>query len=549
MNKHVDAIVIGAGAGGGIIAKELACSGMKTVLFERGGCATYDYHPNDELMNQRLHIIGAVHGPDRRKSPYVEVAKDGSIVKSRPDRLDYTIIAACVGSGTVSYGAMAWRFMPQDFRLKSIYGCPEGSTLADWPISYDDLEPFYEKAEWEIGVSGDNSKNPFAPPRKKNFPMPAFEFNKEAKVVAAAAERMGLHPFPIPMLRNSVPYNGRAACIRNRTCCGYACPVDAKNGTQNTVIPKAIESGNCELRTHCVVAEILMDGKRAKGVRYFDENNEEKIQTADVVVVAASACESARLLLNSRTSLFPNGIGNNFDNVGRNLQSHAYTGAWGLFDYDILELNGPGATLGISDFNHNEKEGIIGGVLCTEFYVLPYGFSRARPPSYPKWGREHKKFQRQNYRRMVRLHGPVQDVPTPGMRVQVEDSVRDFWGIPVTKFSGSRHPLDRKHCQFLSEKAASVLREAGAKQVWMNVGGLGRAGGQHQCGTCRMGDDPKTSVVDPNCKVWGVDNLYVGDGGVLVSAGGFNPVLTIMALAYRTGAHIAGEFAKKGSAA
>ena len=150
---------------------------------------------------------------------------------------------------------------------------------------------------------------------------------------------------------------------------------------------------------------------------------------------------------------------------------------------------------------------------------------------------------------MVRLHGPVQDVPTPGMRVQVEDSVRDFWGIPVTKFSGSRHPLDRKHCQFLSEKAASVLREAGAKQVWMNVGGLGRAGGQHQCGTCRMGDDPKTSVADPSYKVWGVDNLYVGDGGVLVSAGGFNPVLTIMALAYRTGAHIAGEFAKKGSAA
>ena len=131
MNKHVDAIVIGAGAGGGVIAKELACSGMKTVLFECGGWATYDYHPNDELMNQLLHIIGAVHGPDRRKSPYVEVAKDGSIVKSRPDRPDYTIIAACVGSGTVSYGAMAWRFMPQDFRLKSIYGCPEGSTLAD----------------------------------------------------------------------------------------------------------------------------------------------------------------------------------------------------------------------------------------------------------------------------------------------------------------------------------------------------------------------------------------------------------------------------------
>lgn len=191
MNKHVDAIVIGAGAGGGIIAKELACSGMKTVLFERGGWATYDYHPNDELMNQRLHIIGAVHGPDRRKSPYVEVAKDGSIVKSRPDRPDYTIIAACVGSGTVSYGAMAWRFMPQDFRLKSIYGCPEGSTLADWPISYDDLEPFYEKAEWEIGVSGDNSKNPFAPP-SENWLKEARNFKR--------SQQHSLHPMSFSQL-------------------------------------------------------------------------------------------------------------------------------------------------------------------------------------------------------------------------------------------------------------------------------------------------------------------------------------------------------------
>ena len=140
--------------------------------------------------------------------------------------------------------------------------------------------PFMRKAEWEIGVSGDDSQNPFASPRKKPQPMPPFENNKEGKVLAAACERLGLHPFPIPMLRNSVPYNGRPACIRNRTCVGFACPVDGKNGTHNTVIPTAMATGNCEVRVHCQVAEILSDSSgRITGVRYFDEKG--KGQDAD----------------------------------------------------------------------------------------------------------------------------------------------------------------------------------------------------------------------------------------------------------------------------
>jgi choline dehydrogenase-like flavoprotein len=240
---------------------------------------------------------------------------------------------------------MAWRFMENDFRMRSVYGAVEGSTLADWPISCGELEPYYEKAEWEIGVSGDDSGNVFKAPRKKPLPMPPLAPGKEHEVLEGAAKRLGLHPFHIPMLRNSVPYNGREACMRCRWCVGFACEVNAKNGTQNTVIPKALASGNCDLRTECVVKQIMTDGHgRATGVNYFDAQGRLQEQTADVVVVSASATESARVLLNSASRLFPNGIGNRYDWVGRNLQGHAYTGAIGLMESEVYDDIGPGAS-------------------------------------------------------------------------------------------------------------------------------------------------------------------------------------------------------------
>jgi len=246
-NKHVNAIVVGAGAGGGIVAKELSVAGMSVVLFERGGWASFDDVDNDELNSQRTTVLGNAYGPDDKRHKRVLVYPDGSTNIVLPSEGGYNNNAACVGSGTVSYGAMAWRFMQQDFKLKTIYGHVEGSTLEDWPITYEELEPDYEKAEWEIGVAGDDSQNPFAPPRRKPHPMPPFSHNKEAEILMEAARRIGYHPFPIPMARNSVPYGGRPACIRMRTCAGFACPVNAKGGTQNTVIPVALETGNCEL--------------------------------------------------------------------------------------------------------------------------------------------------------------------------------------------------------------------------------------------------------------------------------------------------------------
>jgi choline dehydrogenase-like flavoprotein len=538
-NPHVNAVVIGAGAAGGVVAKELAEAGLSVVLFERGRWQGFDDHTDDELISQRTTVLGNAYGPDDQRYRRVILNPDGSKRVVLASDGGYNNNAACVGGGTLSYGAMAWRFMPQDFRMRSTYGVPEGSTLEDWPISYDDLEPCYEKAEWEFGVSGDDGRNPFAPPRKKPQPMPPFPYNKEGLLLEAAAKRIGWHPFPIPMLRNSTTYQGRSACIHMRSCVGFACPVNAKNGSQNTVIPRALASGNCELRTQCVVAEIIIDDQgRALGVRYFDSRDKQDIQTADLVVVSASATETARLLLNSRSRLFPNGAGNNNDWVGRNLQGHAYTGANGLMEQEIYEEAGPGACVALCDFNHGNPNVVGGGLLANEFIRLPYLFSSDRPPGEPKWGKAHKDFQRKYYKRQVSIRGPVQEMPVYSARVDVDGGVKDHWGIPVARLSGQRHANDVEVGRFLAVKAEALIKELGAVKTWQSTPGRGLSGGQHQAGTCRMGNDPKTSVTNKFGQVHQIDNLFIADGSLNVTNGGFNPALTIMALGYWVSAGI-----------
>jgi choline dehydrogenase-like flavoprotein len=539
---HVNAVVVGAGAGGGIVARELAEAGLSVVLFERGRWQSFADHGHDELISQRTSPLGNAFGPDNAR--YRRVVQDGDgwrVVK--PNDGAYSNNAACVGGGTLSYGAMAWRFMPQDFRMRATYGALDGSTLADWPLSYDDLEPFYEKAEWEIGVSGDDARNPFAPPRRRPQPMPPFPYNTEAQRLAPAAERLGLHPFPIPMLRNSVPYGGRGACIRCRACVGFACEVNAKCGTHNTVIPKALATGLCTLRTEAKVAEVLLDDRgRARGVRYFDADDRAQVQTADLVVLAASATETARLLLNSTSKLFPKGAGNTNDWVGRNLQGHAYTGAVGLFDDETYDDVGAGACLAICDYNHGNPGLVGGGLLANEFIRLPYLFTNLRPPGAARWGKAHKDFQRRFYKRHIVVMGPVQEMPVFDARVDVDPAVKDHWGVPVARLSGHRHAHDLEIAEFLSARAEAWLREAGAAETWRSRPGRGLSGGQHQAGTCRMGDDPKTSVTNRYGQLHDIDNVFVADGSLHVTNGGFNPVLTIMALAYWVSAYVRKEW-------
>jgi choline dehydrogenase-like flavoprotein len=532
--KRVNAVVVGAGAAGGIVAKELSAAGLSVVQLERGKWYTANDCRKDDLRNQRTTVLGNAFGPEDYGNPRVSVDADGTPHIMLPSEGGYQNNAACVGGGTLSYGAMAWRYMPQDFRMRSTYGAPAGSSLEDWPISYDDLEPYYEKAEYEIGISGDDSGNPFHAPRRRPLPMPPLPPNREFQILEPAAKRLGLHPFPISMARNSVPYNGRGPCMRCRWCVGFACEVDAKNGSQNTVIPVALATGNCELRTECMAREILTDERgRARGVAYYDADGRLQEQPSDIVVVSACAIESARLLLNSKSQLFPNGLGNRHDQVGRNLQGHHYTGAIGFFEFDTYDDVGPGASIAISDYNHGTPGMCGGGLLANEFIRLPIQMVDRMPAGTPRWGLAHKQAMRSFFKRNIVIMGPTQQIPSADARVTLDPTVRDKRGMPVARISGNVHPQTYEIGLVQAQRAEAWLKEAGAASTLINAGRSTTVyAGQHQAGTCRMGNDPQGSVVDRNCQLHDVDNVFVIDSSVHVTNGGFNPALTIMAIAY-----------------
>jgi len=446
-----------------------------------------------------------------------------------------------VGGGTRVYGAQAWRFLPQDFRMASLYGIPTGSSLADWPINYADLEPYYERTEWEIGVAGDGVASARHWPRRTGFPMPPLPVNKQGQVLRAGASKLGWETLPIPALINTMPYNARPACIQCQHCVGFTCPVDAKNGTHNTFIARALATGPCDLVTQAMVVRINTEPSgHVSGVSYY--GREGQIQTADAesVICAGGAIETARLLLNSASPQNPHGLGNQHDQVGRHLQGHYYPAAVGLMPEPVYDGMGPGISTATIQFNHGNS-GVLGGaLLADEFIELPVIFwARQLPPDLPRWGMANKHFMRENYTRVMRVTGPVQEIPSPEARVTLDPSVRDRWGMPVARLSGTTHMETVRTAAFMFERAREWLQASGAIRVWGQPPGLYLSGGQHQAGTCRTGNDPHTSVVDQWGRVHGHDNLFVADGSVHVTNGGFNPVLTILALAFRIAEHIA----------
>jgi choline dehydrogenase-like flavoprotein len=545
--KTYDAIIVGSGAAGGIVAGVLAEAGRHVLLLERGrNLATHEIS-RDHLRNHRHSVYGHNTGPDLQGNPRTTEDSRGFVHILQPHEGGYQNNAVAVGGGTRVYGAQAWRFMRDDFRMATRYGVPQSSSLADWPITYEDLEPYYERAEWEIGVAGDDSANAATSPRRKGYPMPPVRDNLSRCIMQRGAEALGWKTFPIPLLINTAPRNGRQACIECQHCVGFACPSDAKNGSQNTMIPRALATGNCELVSEAMVERIDTDAQgNVIGVTYStdqDGQTQREEARAKIVVVSAGAIESARLLLNSANSHHPRGLGNDYDMVGRNLQGHYYPGAHGLFAETTYDGIGPGASLATCEFNHNNPGVIGGGMLANDFIKLPMIFWRnALPPDEPRWGTANKRFMRENYTRVIQITGPVQDIPSPDARVTLDHGVRDRWGLPVARLSGTTHPETVRTATFMREQAEKWLKASGAHRVWSGPLGLFLSGGQHQAGTCRMGREPRASVTDPWGRVHAHDNLFVVDGSLHVTNGGFNPVLTIMALAFRSADYIARSF-------
>ena len=542
--KTYDAIIVGSGAAGGIVACVLAEAGKHVLLLERGPALSFADVGRDHLRNQRLAIYGHNAGPELNGNPRVFVDPQGRSRLVDPHELDYHNNAACVGGGTRVYGAQAWRFHPDDFRMASKYGVPAGSSLADWPISYETLEPFYERVEWELGAAGDGNDIRSVIPRRRNYPLPPVPPSPQTVALHHGAQQLGWRTAPVPLLINTEPYGGRAACIACKYCVGFACPTDAKTGSQNTVIPRALATGNCELETSAIAEAIETDSRgNVTGLSYFvNTSDTPRRETARsrIVIVSAGAIESARLLLNSQSSFHPAGLGNHYDQVGRNLQGHLYPRAYGLSPTRVFDGVGPGVTIATIQFNHDNPGIIGGGMLADDFIKPPIDFwYDSLPPDLPRWGIENKRFMRDKYTRVMHVRGPVQDIPNPEGRVRVDRNVRDKWGIPVARLSGTTHPATVEAAEFMRERGEQWLRASGCEKIWSTQPGLILSGRQHQAGTCRMGRDPATSVADEWGRVHNHDNLFVVDGSLHVTNGGFNPVLTIMALAFRSAEYIA----------
>ncbi len=535
-----DVIIVGAGAGGGVAAGVLAEAGKRVLLLERGGHLAVTADPPDHLRNQRFSRYGHTAGPELEGNPRVAVDLDGQASVVRPHEGSYQNNAAVVGGGTRVYGGMAWRFLPQDFRMASTYGVPAGSSLANWPITYDDLAPYYERAEWEVGVAGDGEASARHWPRRVGYPMPPLPVSPQGALLRAGAARLGWETFAVPALLNTVPHAGRPACVHCQYCVGVPCPVDAKNGTQNTLIVRALATGRCDLLTNTVVDKIGTDAAgHVTGVSYFDSAGQRQSAQAAVVIAAAGAIETARLLLNSASTRHPHGLGNQYDQVGRHLQGHYYPAANAVMAESVYDGLGPGMSTVTVRFNHGNPGVVGGGMMTDDLIEMPIRFwQHYLPPELPRWGVENKRFMRENYRRIMRVTSPVQEIPSPEARVTLDPAVHDRWGRPVARLSGATHPETLRTAAFMLAREKEWLAESGAVQIWGKVPSLKLSAGQHQAGTCRMGDDPQNSVVDAWGHVHGHDNLLVADASLHVTNGGFNPVLTVMALAFRVADHL-----------
>ena len=539
LESRYDAIVIGSGAGGGVAAQEYAEAGRRVLVIERG-----DAPPTDALARDHLRTPRADAGLDVRTGPPIvgnpRIGADGSTYD--PSHPRWGNNAMTLGGGTRVYGGQAWRFSPEDFAMASTYGVPDGSSLADWPVSYEDMEPYYAHAEFEWGVSGAPGDPATEGARSGPFPLPPMPRTAAAHALRAGADALGWRTLRVPLLINSEPYRGRAACVRCAQCVGFACPVGAKAGAQNTTLWRAARTGRLAVITGAQAVRLLTDRDgRVTGVLLRGRDDEgawEAQVQADEFALAGGAVETARLLLASPTSREPAGIGNQHDQVGRHLQAHVYAGAVGVFDEPVEDGQGPGPAIATNDFRHGNADLVGGGMLANDFVPTPASALSCLQDAglLPRAGSGVIDGLRDLLPRLQRVVGPVHEVTTADARVTLDSRVTDAAGMPVARLGGDVHAEDLRVQAFLTDRAEEWLRASGASDV-VRLGarrpGEGPSVGQHQAGTCRMGGDPATSVLDPWGRVWGHSNLRVVDGSAHVTNGGVNPVLTIIANAYR----------------
>lgn len=534
----VDFIVVGSGSAGGIMARELAQAGHSVVVMEQGPRLDAHEFEHDELKYRQLS--GITNNP--ATSPQTFRRNENEVAVQRASNsLTY---ARVVGGSSTHFNANFWRLHEIDFHERSVWGAIEGADLVDWPITYAELEPYYTKVEWEVGVSGLAGASPFASFHSRPYPMPHLPIKSSGVLLEKGARALGLHAFPSPMAINSTVYRGRPACVQCGLCGGFACEVKAKSSSVWTVIPEAEATGNCEVRSESYVFRIgVNDAGRATGVHYFDKDKVEHFQNARAVVVCANGSETPRLLLNSATPAHPDGLANSSGAVGRYLMFNKGGGAAARFEHPLNEYKGANVTMMLHDwYNADPARGFYGGGGFTARSGGPLTWGQSVPEGTPTWGQGFKEYL-ESYTYWMNLAGHGTSLARESNRIDLDPELKDAWGIPAMRVTYTDHPDDLKHAQFMIDRAVEIMDAAGAVQI--DPGHVDLAtGGVHLLGTCRMGNDPTTSVIDKYHRTHDVPNLFLSDGSSLPTSTRGQPTHTIEAMAFRA-AHYINEFAAR----
>ena len=529
--RRPDVIVIGTGAAGGVMAKELSTRGLKVVALEMG--------PHMKTRNFDQDEIKVMHTPG-----YVQYDQPNTYRRTAADetRVDHGIhMQSNVGGSTNHYTGISWRLHESDFKERSTFGDIDGADVQDWPIDYWDLEHYYQKAEYEIGVSGLAGANPFDPPRRKPYPMPPVPRTSSGAIADMASQKLGWHSYPAPLAITSRPYDGRAGVMNCGFCEGYVCTIQARSSILVTMIPKALKSGNCEIRADACVKEVLVDDAGlVEGVIYLDKDLQEHKLESRVVVVCANGIHSAKLLLNSKSGLFPDGLANSSGKVGKHLMFNYYQTARGFFENDLNEYKGVMDSRIIQDFYdpNPDKNGFFGGgVLEPRGDGETISFANLNMPRLRRWGSRRKKWVMNNYTKYMVSLTSMQSMSQEANMIDLDPDVKDKWGLPVPRVTYNVHPNEHKLGDFFRDRAKELLDAAGASGIIATPNFVPR-GDAHLLGTCRMGNDPSSSVVNKYNQAHDVKNLFVVDGSSFVTSGKSNPTLTIQALAFRCADYI-----------
>ncbi|HET9275824.1 MAG TPA: GMC family oxidoreductase [Gemmatimonadales bacterium] len=531
LSDEVDFIVVGSGAAGGVMAKQLSTAGHTVLVLEQGPRVEPAKFEHDEFKYWLQNEIASRRPITWRRTPGDEArAGEGTI-----------LYASLVGGSSVHFTANVWRLREIDFHEASRLGTIPGAALADWPISYRDLEPYYTMVDWEMGVSG--APGPFDPPRSRPYPMPPLPVKSSGVLFERGARKLGLHPQPAPMAILSRPHNNRLPCQQCGYCMGYGCEYGAKSSSLSSVIPVAEATGRCEIRPNSYVTRVETDARgRATGVVYFDAEGREQRQRARAVVLCCNGAETPRLLLLSASSRFPQGLANSSGLVGKYLMFNGYPTVNGVFEHPLNEHKGAQVTRMLWDFYETDpKRGFYGGGgIDARFGTYPIIFALGGlPADAPAWGREYARMLTEYYTRTMTVAGHTTSLPVETNSISLDPALKDERGLPAMRVTYTDHPDDLAIARFMAARAKEILDAAGAKKTWggdVNVQNFGA----HLLGTCRMGTDPKTSVVNADHRTHDVPNLFLCDGSSMVTSGRGQPTMTIMALAFRAGERISG---------